>query len=98
MLVHVVLMTLRPGVSDAELSELAERIRELAANAAGPESCMVGPNVTEEPLAQGYEFGFVIRFPTRAALDAYLVNPAHQPVSLAIRDLASKVLVFDFAM
>ena len=95
MLIHVVLMAVRPGASDAELSDLAGRVRELAETVAGPESCVVGPNVTEEPLAQGYDFGFVIRFPSRAALDAYLVNPAHFPVSLTIRDLADTVLVFD---
>jgi Stress responsive A/B Barrel Domain len=64
---------------------------------AGPGSCVVGANVTEEPLSQEFEFGFVVRFAGHAQLDAYHVNPAHLPVSLAIRDLARTVLVFDFA-
>ena len=97
MLVHVVLMRLRPGISGTVLGELACRVRELAELVAGPNSCVVGPNVTEEPLSQEFEFGFVLRFASHGELDAYHVNPAHFPISLAIRDLSRTVLVFDFA-
>jgi hypothetical protein len=61
-----------------------------------PGGYIVGSNVTEEPLDQGYDFGFVFTFPNRGALDAYHVNPAHLGVSLAIRDLEESILVFDF--
>ena len=63
----------------------------------GPDCCVIGPNVSEEPLSQGFEFGFVLRLADHAQLDAYHVNPAHLPVSLTIRDLSRTVLVFDFA-
>ena len=97
MLVHVVLMRLRSGISESALGELARRVGDLAESVAGPDSCVVGANVTEEPISQEFEFGFVLRFTSHAQLDAYHVNPAHLPVSLAIRDLACTVLVFDFA-
>lgn len=97
MLVHVVLMQLLPGVPESELRELADRIRDLADSVAGPQACVVGPNITEEPLSQGFEFGFVLSFAGHAELDAYHVNPAHLAISLAIRSLTSTVLVFDFA-
>jgi hypothetical protein len=97
MLVHVVLMRLRPGVSESALGELARRVGDLADSVAGPDSLVVGPNVTEEPLSQEFEFGFVLRFASYAELDAYHVNPAHLPISLAIGDLARTVLVFDFS-
>jgi hypothetical protein len=97
MLVHVVLMRLLPGESETALLDLADRVRALSDTVAGPGSCVVGPNVTEEPLSQGYELGFVLRFADHADLDAYHVNPAHLAISLAIRSLASTVLVFDFA-
>jgi hypothetical protein len=95
--VHVVLMRLRPGISDSALDELGRRLRNLAESMVGPDSCIVGPNVTEEPLSQEFEFGFVLRFADHAQLDAYHVNPAHLVVSLAIGDLARTILVFDFA-
>jgi hypothetical protein len=50
MLVHVVLIQLRSGVSSAALRHLERRIRDLAESVAGPDTCVVGPNVTEEPL------------------------------------------------
>ncbi len=95
MFVHVVLTRLRMGVAPENLEDLAFRIGAIANTIAGPGSWIVGPNVTEEPLAQGYDFGFVLRFRDRAALDAYHVNPAHLGISLAIRNLTESVLVFD---
>ena len=97
MLVHVVLMRLRPGIAESALGELARRVVDLADSVTGPDACIVGPNVAEEPLSQGFDFGFVLRFAGYAQLDAYHTNPAHLPISLAIRDLARTVLVFDFA-
>jgi hypothetical protein len=97
MLVHVVLMRLRSGASSAALRELERRVRDLAEAVAGPNACVVGPNITEEPLSQEYEFGFALRFASHAELDAYHVNPAHLPISLAIRDVARRILVFDCA-
>jgi hypothetical protein len=97
MLVHVVLMRLRPGIDESALGELARRVVDLTESVAGPDSCVVGPNVTEEPLSQGFDFGFVLRFADHSQLDAYHTSPAHLPVSLTIRDLALTVLVFDLA-
>ena len=97
MLVHVVLMRLRAGKSESALDELARRVADLAESVAGPDCCVVGPNVSEVPLSQGFEFGFVLRLADHAQLDAYHVNPAHLPVSLTIRDLARTVLVFAIA-
>ena len=97
MLVHVVLMQLLPGVSESDLRNLADRVHALADTVAGPNSCVVGPNITEEPLSQGFEFGFELSFASHAELDTYHVNPAHLAISLAIRSLTSTVLVFDFA-
>jgi hypothetical protein len=91
-LTHVVLMRLRPGVAATDRDNLAARILALATASAGPNSCVIGPNVTEEPLAQGFQ-----TFPNHGALDAYHVNPAHLPISLSIRTLAETVLVFDFS-
>jgi hypothetical protein len=95
MLVHTVLIKLLPGSALSELDDLSFRLRQLADAVAGPTSCVVGPNVSDEGLGQGYDFGFVIRFEDRAALNSYHVNPAHLAVSLAIRGLAETVLVFD---
>src|SRR4051812_13670569 len=98
MLVHVVLMRLPSRATSAALPDLERRVRDLAEAVAGLDTCVVGPNVTEEPLSQEYEFGFVLTFASHAELDTYHVNPAHLPISLAIRDLSRTVLVFDCAL
>jgi hypothetical protein len=47
MVVHVVLMRLLPGVSRVALDELARHLGDLAESVAGPNSYVVGPNITE---------------------------------------------------
>ncbi len=95
MLVHTVLMKTKPNARPAELRDLTLRIRLLASTFSGVGSFAVGRNVTEEPLDQGYSFGFILNFADHGALDAYHVNPAHMAVSFLIRDVASEILVFD---
>jgi hypothetical protein len=96
MLTHVVLMRLHPEASETDVDDLARRLRNLAALLAGPASCTIGPNVTAEPFAQGFEFGFVIRFPDRHALATYHDHPDHRPIGDLVRRLSSSFLVFDF--
>jgi len=62
---------------------------------AGQDSCVVGPNVTEEPLSRQVEFSFVVRFADHAEFDAYHLNPAHKSISLEIRDALRTAVVSD---
>lgn len=95
MFVHTVLIRTRRDTNANELGELSRRIADLAMTVCGAGEFIVGANATEEPFAEGFDFGFVLRFPNRGALDAYLVNPAHLAISLLIRDVAESILVFD---
>jgi hypothetical protein len=96
MLTHVVLMQLRPDAPTSDVDDLARRLRHLADALAGPGSCVVGPNVTAEPFARGYDFGFVIRFPDRIALASYHDHPDHQAIGELVQRLSAAFLVFDF--
>src|SRR5829696_1636373 len=93
MLMHVVLMRLQPGVSSAALDDLARRVSRLTELVAGQDSCVVDPNVTEEPLSQEFEFGFVVRFAGHAEPDAYHQRrtnvAASAPAAAAARSIAS---------
>jgi hypothetical protein len=95
MLVHVVLMRSRPGASSAALDDLARRVSRLTESVAGPDSCVVGPNVTEESLTQEFEFGFAVRFTDDAELNAYHVDPTHFSISLAMQDVSRTILAFE---
>jgi hypothetical protein len=95
-LTHVVLMQLLPDAPPPDMDDLARRVRHLADALAGPASCVVGPNVTAEPFARGYDFGFVIRFPDRSALASYHAHPDHQPIGELVQRLSAAFLVVDF--
>lgn len=95
MLLHTVLI--RPGVntSEADLAALSLQIAKLAERMCGADNYDVGPNSTEEPLDQGYSFGFILRFGDRNALATYHHDPEHELLSKRIQELAETVLVFD---
>ena len=95
MLMHVVLMRLRPGVSSAALDDLARRVSRRTESVAGQDSCVVGPNLTGEPFSKQVEFSFVARFADHAEFDAYHLNPAHKSISLEIRDVSHTAVVSD---
>ena len=93
-MIHIVLIKPRPAIENAELAALTAAMHSLARET-GALSIEIGPNVTHEPLDQGYLFGFILRFPDRAALLAYHAHPSHLPVSQSIQAMADSVLVFD---
>lgn len=95
MLQHTVLVRPKVGVGIDEFAALAAQTARLAERLCGPGQYAVGPNSTQEPLDQGYAFGFILQFADRAALAAYHGDPEHEPLSQRIQELAETVLVFD---
>jgi hypothetical protein len=97
MLLHIVLLQTREPLDDPRFADLARSLHALADAIAGAGSLAIGPNVTEEPLAQGYDFGFAIRFRDRDELRRYHADVAHESISATIQALAHTILVFDLA-
>ena len=95
MLLHTVLI--RPGAnaSNTDFEALTLQIAKLAERLCGHGNFDVGPNSTQEPLDQGYTFGFILRFVDRDALSRYHHDPEHDLLSTRIKELAETVLVFD---
>ncbi|MFT4036583.1 MAG: Dabb family protein [Thermomicrobiales bacterium] len=96
MIRHVVLIQPNSQATDDALQSLGEQIERLAGRMCGDGAYVIGPNTTEEPLAQGYLFGFTMDFPDRQALATYHADPEHAEVASSIKALAASVLVFDF--
>lgn len=92
---HVVLLSLRAGVSGAELSRLGDLLAGLPERIDGIESVRFGPSTSPEGLEQGYDYGFLITFTDGHARDRYLPHPEHAPVSTLVQQLSERVLVFD---
>ena len=94
-LLHTVLVRPEPGASSADFDALTSQIVSIAERLCGSGNYDVGPNTTEEPLDQGYTFGFILRFQDRRALAGYHADPEHDILSRRIQELAETVLVFD---
>ncbi len=94
---HIVLMKPKADATEADLDQIRSKILDLQRLVPGIESITFGPNLSIEPLTQGYTLGFIVQFTDAAARDAYLPHPDHQAVLPFVQPVVDSVLVFDLA-
>ena len=95
MIEHIVLFRWKPEATDEQVAAVMEGLRGLKDSVPGILALACGVDFSGR--AQGYTHGLVVRFPDRAALDAYGPHPAHQAVvETQIKPIVSDVLAFDF--
>ncbi|MBT2502436.1 Dabb family protein [Curtobacterium sp. ISL-83] len=90
---HVVLVQWRDGADRADAADAV--VRQHLPLIEGVESVRSGRSVSTEGLEDGFDWMLVVRFRDRAALEAYLPHPEHQPVATFIGDAGARVVVFD---
>jgi len=76
MVIHTFAFRWKPGVSDEQRWKVLSSIRALQGRIPGLEETWAGVNFS--PRSQGYELGGVMKFTSRAALEAYGQHPVHQ--------------------
>ena len=76
MVIHTFAFRWKPGVTPEQKQHAISGIRALQGQIPGLVETWVGKNIS--PRAQGYELGGVMKFESRAALEAYGGNPVHQ--------------------
>lgn len=76
MCIHVFAFRWKPEVTEQQKEKVAADIRKLQGQIPGLLETYVGKNFSSK--GQGYEFGGVMKFSDRAALDAYGPHPVHQ--------------------
>jgi hypothetical protein len=76
MCIHVFAFRWKPEVTEQQKEKVAANIRKLQGQIPGLLETYVGKNFSSK--GQGYEFGGVMKFSDRAALDAYGPHPVHQ--------------------
>lgn len=99
MLEHIVLLKLKPGVTEAQTQGLVDALVALQQSGKLPGMLTVtgGTNNSPEGRGEGYGYGFVIQFADAAARDAYLPHPDHRALGAEfVRPIAESVLVFDY--
>ncbi len=95
MIEHIVLFRWTQDAAPDDFAEVMEGLRGLQEQIPGIVDLTCGEDFSGR--AQGYTHGLVVRFTTRAALDAYGPHPAHQHVVQAlINPIRESVLAFDF--
>lgn len=76
MIEHVVLLSLRAEHDPKELQEVMAGLSRL--DLPGIVAFTHGPNLDAEGKSPDYPYGFVVRFESRAALDAYAGDATHR--------------------
>jgi hypothetical protein len=75
MIEHIALFKVRSDATPEETQEMLRRLKLLKEEVPGVLALSCGTNFCER--AQGYTHGLVVRFPDKAALDAYQDHPKH---------------------
>jgi hypothetical protein len=94
MIEHIVLFKLKPDAPADAGERMLERLRGLGSS---PRIVELTCGVNFSARSQGFTHGLLVRFRTRADLEAYAVDPEHQKViAEAIRPVVESVLALDY--
>ncbi len=90
---HMVWIKIRAGTPPERVATHLAGLRSLLTRVPGVRELTVGENFTDR--ANGYTHGLSVMLADRAALQAYLVHPAHVEVATALRQDA-EILALDY--
>ena len=100
MIRHIVLCKVSAEADPAEVAAVWEGLAALEGVVPGLLGSHFGADVSPEGIARGYTHGFTMEFEDRAALEGYLVHPAHVKAGARLVGICvggvEGVLVVDF--
>lgn len=97
MINHIVLFKLRDGVTETQLKECLNAIKELKEKISGIIDVSGGFDNSPEHKNNGYNWGFQVKFKDKESRDNYVPHPEHQKVIQEyIVPIIEDVLVFDY--
>jgi len=76
MYIHMFAFRLKPGVTEDHKDRMLREIGALQGQIPGLLETHVGKN--DSPRGQSFEIGGVMKFPDKAAMEAYNAHPVHQ--------------------
>ena len=95
MIEHMVLFQVKPETPAAAVDAMLDGLRGLKATSPKIVELTCGANFSAR--SQGFSHGLLVRFESRADLEAYAVDPEHQRVvAERIRPIVESVLVVDY--
>ncbi len=100
MISHVVALKLAPDAARAELDAVMDGLGDLVSELNGVLLFHHGAEIAAEPLARGHDYGLVLQFVDRAALDEYAADSTHKALGARLVALCAGgidgLTVFDF--
>ena len=102
MIVHVVLFSPRPDLSESDRRALLDALAAAATGIPSIRRLRVGKRVKhslpgyEQMMRDDYEFAVMIEFDDVAGLKAYLQHPAHAAAGHHFTASAAKALAYDY--
>ncbi len=95
MLIHIVCFKYKADTAESARRDHVDKLNGLAdAGIPGILSLTVGTDIVRSP--RSYDTGLIVRFPDRAALDAYQKHPLHVPVAQHGVGLCEQIVSVDF--
>jgi hypothetical protein len=104
MIVHVVLFSPKPDLSESDRRTLIDALSAAATGIPSIRRFRVGKRVKhslpgyEQMMRDDYEFAVLIEFDDVAGLTAYLQHPAHAAAGHHFTTSASKALAYDYEL
>jgi hypothetical protein len=100
MITHMVLLKIRPDVSQAKIDTIFKELAALRKKIPGLTSFAGGPYSSPEGLDRGYTHGFCMTFKDAASRNGYLSHADHEAVKAligpALEGGINGALAFDF--
>lgn len=98
MIRHILLLQLRAGATEADVTTARDALGGLVGPIPGLLNYHWGANIAPQERRAGYTHGFSMDFADQASLEAYGPNPLHQAAVLKVRAAFENIAVFDFEM
>jgi quinol monooxygenase YgiN len=93
---HVVLFEFKETATAEQIEETEERFREMAEGMKEVYSFEWGTDVSDGQRTQGFTHCFILTFTSKANLDRYQADPAHDELRAATQPYIKKMLVIDY--
>jgi hypothetical protein len=94
MIIHTVLLNLKPETTEDEIKVALDRIRDLQQVIPGILSVQIGQNLNHSNN-QGYTYGFVMHFLDREQLKIYASHPTHILAGKELVRISQSIIDFD---
>lgn len=97
---HIVLLKVKAGTSDDEVSYVFQSLKALLSDNLIPGLLEYngGPYSSPEGLNKGFTHAFTMKFSDEKSRDDYFPHPEHEKVKNVILPLVDDVLCFDYAL